>query len=384
MKKFLGLRRCAALLLAAFGFFPAEPAMSAEIGEVARLIRLAEPGLRDDARWAKAIVRAMDLQNIEKSRENICAAIAVIDQESNFEANPKVPGLGKMAAKAFRKKVDGNKSMQLVFSALPGLLAQLEKEIGAAKSERDLDLATRRAFDQIRANWVVEALIRAIDEYGSESGIFEYYNEVKTVGSMQVSVAFARQSRLDPASEEVGETYELRDHLYTVEGGVELGVLQLLGYSTPYAHKVHRFADYNAGRYASRNAAFQKVIATLSGAKIMLDGDLLRYGKDSRPSDEPSQTESWIRHIVAEHGLALGVEQIRRDLTKEKKRDFEETATFRRVRALYRKTKKAEAPMAIIPEIRLESVKLSQGWTTRRFAEKVDGRYKACMKRWRG
>ena len=63
------------------------------------------------------------------------------------------------------------------------------------------------------------------------------------------------------------DVYAVRDQLYTRQGGMYYGVKQLLGYDTGYAQKIFRFADFNAGRYASRNAAFQQVVATLSQAQ---------------------------------------------------------------------------------------------------------------------
>ena len=71
--------------------------------------------------------------------------------------------------------------------------------------------------------------------------------------------------------------WKLRDELYTRQGGVNYGTRMLLGYRAGYASRLHVFADYNAGRYASRNAAFQHMVAKLSGAELALDGDLLLY-----------------------------------------------------------------------------------------------------------
>ena len=75
------------------------------------------------------------------------------------------------------------------------------------------------------------------------------------------------------------DDYAVRDELYTRHGGMYYGVLQLLGYETGYDRKIYRFADFNAGRYSSRNAAFQKQIAVLSGQPLASDGDLLLYDK---------------------------------------------------------------------------------------------------------
>ena len=48
----------------------------------------------------------LKLHDLPASKENICAAIAIIDQESSFVANPAVAGLGKISEAALRAKMD--------------------------------------------------------------------------------------------------------------------------------------------------------------------------------------------------------------------------------------------------------------------------------------
>jgi hypothetical protein len=132
---------------------------------------------------------------------------------------------------------------------------------------------------------------------------------------------------------------------------------------------LYRFADFNAGHYASRNAAFQQAVSGLSGVRLAIDGDLLREG-----SDEPSQTELAVRKL----DTGLGERQIRRDLERGAEHEFEETELYRKVFELA--DARAPAPRALVPGIRLQSVKISRKLTTEWFARRVDDRYRQCLR----
>jgi hypothetical protein len=148
----------------------------------------------------------------------------------------------------------------------------------------------------------------------------------------------------------------------------------LLGYPVNYDQPLYRFADFNAGWYASRNAAFQAAVSRASGVELALDGDLIRYG-----SLLPGTTELAVRSLGAK--LDMRNPSIRSQLEQGERLDFEETTLYQRVFALADKAAGKPLPRAILPGIVLKSPKITRNLTTAWFAKRVDERYQRCMKR---
>ncbi|MDO8351892.1 MAG: DUF1615 family protein, partial [Aestuariivirga sp.] len=73
---------------------------------VARLITAAEKNVKDPQGWAEDLLDVLKLHDLPASKENICASIAIIDQESSFVADPAIAGLGKISEAALRAKMD--------------------------------------------------------------------------------------------------------------------------------------------------------------------------------------------------------------------------------------------------------------------------------------
>jgi hypothetical protein len=105
------------------------------------------------------------------------------------------------------------------------------------------------------------------------------------------------------------------------------GIAHLLGYPVNYDQPLYRFADFNAGWYASRNAAFQAAVSRAAGKELALDGDLIRYG-----SLLPGTTELAVRSLGAK--LDMRNPSIRSQLEQGEQLDFEDTTLYKRVFAL--------------------------------------------------
>src|SRR5690606_29193173 len=147
--------------------------------------------------------------------------------------------------------------------------------------------------------------------------LFGDRNPVQTGGPMQVSIAFAERHARGYPHPLAGS---IRAEVFSRRGGVYFGILHLLGYQTPYTRKVHRFADYNAGWYASRNAAFQNAVAKATATTLALDGDLLVPGA---PMDRPGQTERALRTLAPR--LDMDERTIRRALQRSTRLDFSDS-----------------------------------------------------------
>ena len=347
------------------------------IEQTTKLIQAARKSAVDPRGWAIDLLDVLRSQNQPPSRENVCSAIAIIDQESNFVADPAVAGLGVLAEKTLRAKADripilGRMAMQFL-ETTPSSNDSYMERIRSARTERDLDMTYRSMVEDAGKRSSLSLVV----ESGLLNQLIEDRNDINTIGSMQVSVRFAlenaKRRRWLPMT--LTDVYAVRDDLYTRHGGLYYGVLQLLDYESGYNRKIFRFADYNAGRYASRNAAFQGLISTLSNLKLTKDGDLLLYNKDQQPLKKVSESEKALRSIIAKYKLGIDDPSLRADLLKEKDTSFISTQIYREVRKLM----KQPVAFAEIPSIELNSPKIKHHMTTQNFAQSVDRRYQKCV-----
>ena len=325
------------------------------------IVRRMPAKVADRERWAADIETAFAAQRIPPNTENICAVLAVTEQESGYVANPAVANLPKIA----RGEIDRRAAALHVPKFVVDAALALRSPDGRSYAERLRTVRTERDLSDIYQDMIGSVPLG--------KRLFTDFNPVLTGGPMQVGIPFAE-------SKAAGYPYpiegSIRDEVFTRRGGMYFGIAHLLGYDTPYTRKVHRFADYNAGWYASRNAAFQSAVGIATGTTLALDGDLLTPGA---PLDKPGQTERAVRQLS--DALRMDDRAIRDALERGNRLDFGDTDLYSRVYSLAEARAGKPLPRAMIPGIKLESPKITRELTTAWFATRVDERYRHCLQR---
>jgi len=348
------------LLLAACSSVPTAPQRTpAQIQ--AEIARRMPAGVGDKAGWARDIQRALEAQDIEASPANLCAVLAVTEQESTFQADPSVAGLPGIA----RGEIDRRAARLHVPGFLVDAALALDSPDGRSYAQRLQAVRTEGELSGMFEDFI------GIVPMGGR--LFGGFNPVRTGGPMQVSIDFAQDhARGYPYPVETS----LRREVFTRRGGLYFGIAHLLGYQAPYDALLYRFADFNAGWYASRNAAFQAAVSRATGTRLALDGDLLLPGA---ALDRPGATERAVRTL--QDRLSMDAAQIRRALAQGSEADFQDTALYRQVFALADAAAGRPLPRAVLPGIQLESPKITRQLTTAWFADRVNARWSRCMKR---
>lgn len=341
-----------------------------------QIAKLLPSHVKDKQAWAVDLAGVFDELKIDKSTQNLCTAIAVIDQESNFHADPAVPNLGTSSLAALTDKLDDKlgkvlaKQFKQMLANHPNPNNSFIKQIKAVKTEKQLDELYREMFDYFGKNYKVGIINDTAKQFNL--GIDEKLNPITTLGSMQVHIDYAKAHRRKSMNDS-----QLRDDLYSRYGGLYYGIHRLMLYQADYERPLYRFADYNSGMYSSRNASFQQAVSQLSQTKLALDGDLLLYDGTS-VKRVMSNTEKAVVSLLPSLP-DLTDKQIRRDLRHEKKQSFETTATYQAIATAYQQKTGKPMAYAIMPQVVISSAKMSRDYNTNWFATNVNKRYERCM-----
>jgi hypothetical protein len=353
------------LLLAALGACtaPAPPRPSRPAADVhAQLVAAIPASVPDRAGWATDIQAAFRALDLPPSTENLCAALAVIAQESTYTVDPEVPNLARIA----RQEIDRRAAKLHVPQFVVNAALKLESPTGRSYADRLGRVRTEKELSFLFEDFIGEVPLGR--------RLFAGANPVRTGGPMQVGIDFAeRHARRHgyPHDER-----SMRHAVFTRHGGLYFGIAHLLKYPNSYDRHLYRFADFNAGWYASRNAAFQAAVSAASGLPLALDGDLVLHGGRFE-GDRVGKTEAAVRSL--RDALHLDEQQIRRALERGDEFEFEQTELYRRVYALAEHRSGKPLPRAVVPRIDLQSPKFTRKLTTAWFANRVQDRYQRCV-----
>jgi hypothetical protein len=357
---FVGFAVAALAVLAGCASPPRGPAIDPDAAR-AEIESLLPAKVANRSGWAVDIYAAFEALNIPATTANTCAVLAVAEQESSLQVDPVVPGLPAIA----RREIDARAASHGIPKLVVSAALEIRSPNGMSYSERLDHAKSEKALSEL-----YEDFIRMVP-LGER--LFSDLNPVRTGGPMQVSIAFAEKHAAQKHYP-YPQAGNIRGEVFTRRGGVYFGTAHLLDYPASYDDMLFRFADYNAGHYASRNVAFQNAVSIASGTPLALDGDLLVPGSSS-----PSKTELAVRKLAKK--LDLTDAQIRSDLEREEDAAFEKTKLYSRMFALAEKGRGRPLPRAMVPQIRLQSPKITRKLTTDWFARRVDERYERCLAR---
>ncbi|WKB55746.1 DUF1615 domain-containing protein (plasmid) [Eleftheria terrae] len=341
-----------------------EPARPAEVR--ARVARLMPAGVTHRDGWAMDIQAAFTVLQLTPSVENLCAVLAVTEQESGYQVDPPVPRLAEITWQEIDRRAERLGVPRMVVRAA----LQLQSPDGRSWADRIDAARTEQALSRL-----FEDMIGMLP-LGRR--LFGGYNPVRTGGPMQVSIRFAEEhAAARPYPYPLPAEGSLRHEVFTRRGGLYFGIAHLLDYPADYEQPLYRFADFNAGHHASRNAAFQQALSMVSGVPLALDGDLVRHGEDD--DAPPGETESAALAIAAR--LGLDAASVRRALAQGDSPAFERTELYRQVFLQAERIEGRALPRARLPRITLQSPKIQRKLTTEWFARRVDERYRRCLAR---
>lgn len=341
---------------------PANQPVYGEKDARALLDKLLPRGVADRSGWANDIYTAFTALKIPYTPAFYCASMAVIAQESSFQSDPVVPGLPKIVWGEIDKRIHRYGIPRLVVQA-----AFLKSSPDGRSYNARIDaLRTERQMNALFEDMLTEL------PFGQQLAAD---NPIRTGGPMQVGVDFSTaQARIWPYPYKVQRS--VRDEVFTRRGSVYFGTAHLLQYQTNYSQMIYRFADYNAGRYASRNAAMQGALGRLTRQPLKQDGYLMSYN-GTVPSNEVTDSQRALFALAGKLGLSQA--QILADLRQERYAAFAQTPTYTRFYALAEQTAGKPLPREAVPQIKLVSPKITRKLTTEWFAKRVDGRYQDCL-----
>ncbi len=263
--------------------------------------------LRSREEWIDAILYAVEKNGLPLCKEILGLVASIISIESSFRSDPSVADASRgedISALLDRAENDLVQKYGSLLSIPPvPQLYQKYKEkyyplLVLCQTEGEVEVVARRIASDIKKD--VSILPEFMKSFVDKE-IDKVTNVVRTKGSMQLNFPRARQVMRDRG--EIFSDSELSSYMYTIRGGVDVGVAALKPMFLQYAARYGSAGDlswlffvgmdYNYGPFSSRNMIEQIRIRDLSSMMdLKIDGDLLQYDAKGNPSPKESETLS--------------------------------------------------------------------------------------------
>lgn len=343
---------------------------------------------RDD--WVRGIIGAVERNNLPVCKEILGLVASIVSIESGFHVDPPAldPSRGEgmqslldRAEKELHQKLGPVMSMPPVPQLYSSYKGKYYRRLLACRTEGEIEVVAKHLADELKRdaggfpNFIKNIIHKEVDKVA---------NVVKTKGSMQLSFVRARQVMRDRGEEFTDR--ELTDYMYTLNGGLDVGVAALKPMFVQYAARYAASGglswlffvgmDYHYGPFTSRNVMEQVRIRDLSGRKIVLDGDFLHYDEQGMPEGKDSETLQAVRLIFPSYPRDVIYDAFL--LEKEPHYIYSD---IHKSMASQHKERFGETPFAVIGELLTGNdtrIKHGFAWKTRIYLNKLD-RYLNCI-----
>jgi len=334
--------------------------------------------------WINAILSAVERNQLPLCKEILGLVASIVAIESSFRADPlivdpsrgeTIVDLAQRAENELFKKYGVAMSVPPVPSLYNMYKERYYQRIIDCKTEGDAEKLAASIADDLKKDTAIlpeflrNLVLKEIDKVS---------NVVRTKGSMQLNFLRARQVMKERGDEFTDQ--ELSDYMYTVDGGIDVGVASIRPIFVQYAAYYAREGtlswlffvgmDYNYGPFTSRNMMEQIRIRDLSGKNIAVDGDLLQYDEKGTPDRRYSET----LEAVASTFPRLSRPDIFHAFLLEKDPHYIYTDLHRLIDELHR-DRFGETPFAVVGELWMgENARIKHGttWKTQPYLNKLD------------
>jgi len=340
--------------------------------------------IRHQMDWINAIIDGVERNRLPICKEALGLVSCLIAMESGFHVDPlaadssRGEDMSSLLARA-EKEFEQKFGMLLRVPPVPRLYASYKEKyydrLLACKTEGEIEVITRQIAADLKGDSSrLPAVIRKV----IDKELNKLVHVVRTKGSMQLNFMRARQ-----VMSERGEGFtdsELSDYMYTLHGGVDVGVAALRPMFVQYAARYGRpddlswlflvGMDYHYGPFSSRNMMEQIRIRDLSGKKLALDGDFLHYDDKGVPADRVSDTCRAVAGIFP----SLGQPSILKAFVLEKDQHYIYTDVHQDILRAHSE-RFGETPFAVIGELWMgENAQIKHGatWKTSSYLKKLD------------